>query len=72
MSSSIEKILDLFSTRQCLEKKKYSFCVSFSFSFLPVVGCISVCEVNQLGSFCTVIKCDSFHAFIQVNSVAEE
>lgn len=31
VSSSIEKILDLFSTRPCLEKKKYSFCVSFSF-----------------------------------------
>lgn len=39
---------------------------------LPVVGCISVCGINQLGSLCIVIKCDSFHTFIQVNGVAEE
>lgn len=71
MSSYIEKILDLFSTRQYLEKKILFILCFFSFS-LPVVGCISVCEINQLGSLCIVIKCDSFHTFIQVNSVAEE
>lgn len=46
VSSSIEKILDLFSTRQGLEKKKYSFCVSFSFfcqllDVFPYVNLIS-------------------------------
>jgi len=45
------------------------FCFFFYF---PVVGCISVCDIINLGLYVLSLNVIFFHAFIQVHSVAEE